>query len=128
MILRGVIEPQFPCFVSCMGIKPSLQLRFIAHLVRLRNMKMTAKHIIFTGNVQGVGFRFTAHRIANRHDLAGFVRNVPNGTVEMLVQGQPEGIDNCIKDLEDSFAGYIRKTKIEEVPSDPKYTSFKITF
>jgi len=89
---------------------------------------MVAKHIIFIGRVQGVGFRFTAHRIANRHQLTGFVRNDPAGTVEMLAQGQPEDIDNCIKDLQDSFAGYIRETKIEEVSPDLRYTNFKITF
>ena len=89
---------------------------------------MAAKHIIFTGTVQGVGFRFTAHRIANRHDLTGFVRNLPNGNVEMLAQGQSEDIDNCIQDIKESFGGYIRETQIEEIPPDPRYTNFKITF
>lgn len=89
---------------------------------------MVARHIIFTGNVQGVGFRFTAHRIANRHQLTGFVRNAPDGTVEMLTQGQPEDIDNCIKDLKDSFAGYIRETQIEDVPPNPRYADFRIAF
>jgi len=89
---------------------------------------VVARHIIFTGNVQGVGFRFTAHRMANHHQLTGFVRNLHDGTVEMLAQGKPEDIDNCIKDLQDSFTGYIRETKIEDAPSDPKYTSFNITF
>jgi len=89
---------------------------------------MFAKHIIFTGTVQGVGFRFTAQRIASRHQLTGFVRNVPDGTVEMLVQGKPEDIDNCIKDIKESVGGYIRQTKIEDTPPDPRYTVFKITF
>ena len=89
---------------------------------------MVAKHIIFTGTVQGVGFRFTAIRVANHHDLTGFVRNLPDGTVEMLAQGKPEDIDNCIKDIKESFGGYIRKTKIEDTPPDPRYTEFKITF
>jgi len=89
---------------------------------------VVARHIIFTGNVQGVGFRFTAHRIANRHQLTGFVRNAPDGTVEMLTQGQPEDIDNCIKDLKDSFAGYIRETQIEDVPPNPRYADFRIAF
>ena len=89
---------------------------------------MIAKHIIFTGYVQGVGFRFTTIRIANHHDLTGFVRNLPDGNVEMLVQGQLEDIDNCIKDLQDSFASYIRETQIEDVPPNPKYSGFNITF
>ena len=89
---------------------------------------MTGKHIIFIGQVQGVGFRFTAFRIANRYKLSGFVRNAPDGNVEMLTQGSPEDIDNCIRDIRDSFAGYIRETKIEEIPTNPQYTDFKITF
>ena len=89
---------------------------------------MTAKHIIFIGQVQGVGFRFTAFRIANSYKLTGFVRNAPEGTVEMLTQGSPDDIADCIRDIQDSFAGYIRETKIEEIPPDPKYTDFKITF
>jgi len=89
---------------------------------------MVAKRIIFTGRVQGVGFRFTSYHLANRHKLNGFVRNLPDGTVEMVVQGQSDDIDGCIKDLQDSFAGYIRDTQVEEIPSEAKYTDFKITF
>ena len=89
---------------------------------------MTGKHIIFIGQVQGVGFRFTAFRIANRYKLSGFVRNSPDGTVEMLTQGRSEDIDNCIRDIRDSLAGYIRETKIEEILTNPQYTDFKITF
>jgi len=89
---------------------------------------MLAKHIIFTGRVQGVGFRFTARRAANRRQLTGFVRNVPDGTVEMLAQGRSEDIDDCIQDIKEYFTGYIRETKIEEIPPDPRYIDFKITF
>jgi acylphosphatase len=89
---------------------------------------MVAKHIIFTGRVQGVGFRFTAHRVAGRHQLTGYVRNLPNGSVEMLAQGQLEVIDDCIRDIEEEFAGYVRETKIDDIPPDPRHTDFKITF
>jgi len=89
---------------------------------------MVAKHIIFTGHVQGVGFRFTAYDIAHRHQLTGFVRNLFDGTVEMLAQGRPEDINDCIRDIKESFAGYIREARIEEIAPDPKYTDFKITF
>ena len=89
---------------------------------------MIAKQIIFTGRVQGVGFRFTARRAANRRQLTGFVRNVPNGSVEMFAQGRPEDIDDCIQDLKEYFAGYLKETRIEEIPPDPKHTDFKITF
>ncbi len=89
---------------------------------------MLAKRIIFTGRVQGVGFRFTAHRAASRRQLTGFVRNVPDGTVEMLAQGRSEDIDDCIQDIKEYFTGYLRETRIEEIPPDPRYIDFKITF
>jgi len=89
---------------------------------------MTAKHIIFIGRVQGVGFRFTAYDIANRYHLTGLVRNLPDGTVEMTVQGPSGGVDDCIRDIEESFAGYIRETKIEEIVLNPQYKDFRITF
>ncbi len=89
---------------------------------------MIAKRIIFIGRVQGVGFRFTARRAASRRQLTGFVRNVPDGTVEMLAQGRPEDVDDCIQDIKEYFAGYLTETRIEEIPPDPRYIDFKITF
>ena len=89
---------------------------------------MIAKSIIFIGRVQGVGFRFTARRAADRRQLTGYVRNMPNGSVEMLAQGRSEDIDDCIQDLKEYFAGYLKETRIEEIPPDPKHTDFKITF
>ncbi len=91
-------------------------------------MSQAAKHIIFTGVVQGIGFRFTALRIAARFGLAGFVRNLPNGRVEMVAQGSPGDIEQCIRDIEEALTGYITETKIEEITPDSKYKDFKITF
>jgi len=89
---------------------------------------MIAKHVIFNGRVQGVGFRFTALNVATRYQLTGLVRNLPDGAVEMIAQGPCDDIDDCVRDIKESFGGYIRETKIEEVPCDPECTDFKITF
>ena len=91
-------------------------------------MNQAARHIIFIGQVQGVGFRFTALDVANRYQLTGLVRNLPNGFVEMIAQGPSDDIDNCVRDIEESFSSYIKETKIEEVAFDPQYKDFKITF
>lgn len=91
-------------------------------------MDQIAKHIIFKGHVQGVGFRYTTHRIAGRYDVTGFVRNVPDGTVEMLVQGPTTDVDACLADLEETMAGYIRDMQIKPLPPSPQHTDFKITF
>jgi acylphosphatase len=91
-------------------------------------MGQIAKHIIFIGQVQGVGFRFTAFNTANRHQLTGFVRNLPDGTVEMFAQGSAGTVDDCIRDIEEEFSRYIRETEIKEIPPNPQYKDFKITF
>jgi acylphosphatase len=89
---------------------------------------MISKFIIFTGRVQGVGFRFTARRAAQRRQLTGYVRNMPNSSVEMLVQGAPVDIDDCIQDIKEYFSGYIKEVKIQEMPVDTKYPDFQITY
>ncbi|MFC1794996.1 acylphosphatase [Planctomycetota bacterium] len=89
---------------------------------------MTARHVIFIGRVQGVGFRYTAHRMSQRHQLTGFVRNLPDGTVEMFAQGPAGDIDDCIQDIKEYFGDYLRETRIQEILTDPKYKDFRITF
>jgi len=89
---------------------------------------MAARHVIFVGRVQGVGFRYTAHRIAHRHQLTGFVGNLPDGTVEMFAQGPDRDIDDCIQDINEYFGDYLRETRTQEIPTDPKYKDFRITF
>ncbi len=89
---------------------------------------MSARHIIFTGTVQGVGFRFATLRYARRHDLTGFVRNQPDGTVEMLAQGEPADIDACLADLKDYFGDYIRDAKTTDQPPNPALHDFQITY
>ena len=91
-------------------------------------MELTARKIVFSGRVQGIGFRFTALNIANRYDLKGYVRNIPDGEVEMLAQGSAEMIDDFVRDLQDSFVGSISHIDIEEATPDPKITDFRITF
>jgi acylphosphatase len=85
-----------------------------------------AKHIFFAGSVQGVGFRFTAQRAALRYELTGFVRNTSDGKVEMLLQGEEQDIDNCIEDLQQTFA--VRNTQVEDVEFDSSREDFRITF
>jgi len=54
---------------------------------------MTAKSFIVGGRVQGVGFRYFVMREAQALGLAGWVRNLPDGRVEVLAAGEPGSID-----------------------------------
>jgi acylphosphatase len=86
----------------------------------------TARHVVFRGHVQGVGFRYTARQIAQQYQVGGFVRNLPDGTVEMLIQGPTQDISNCLQEIRDFFEGHIRDTEIEEAPCNPRYTDFRV--
>jgi acylphosphatase len=55
------------------------------------------------------------------------VRNLPDGAVEMLVQGIPGDVNGCIEDIKADFAGCVRQTIIVEMPLDPRYKDFRIT-
>ena len=89
-------------------------------------MNKIAKKIVFSGSVQGVGFRFTARSIAARYDLTGYVKNTFDGKVEMLAQGHPDDVRDCITDLQEIFA--VRNVQIVEVPASEAYRSFDIAF
>jgi acylphosphatase len=90
-------------------------------------VEQTAKHVVFTGHVQGVGFRYTALSISRQYPVSGYVRNESDGTVEMIVQGAPADIDNFIQDVRQEFEDKIRETRIEPAPYNPRYTDFRIT-
>ena len=91
-------------------------------------MEQIARHIIFVGRVQGIGFRFTAFDAASRHRLTGMVRNLADGTVEMFAQGFKDDIENCIAAIKKNYSKNIREIKIEETVVNPRYEDFKITF
>jgi len=91
-------------------------------------MEQTAREVIFRGRVQGVGFRYTTCGIAGKYDLTGFVRNRPDGSVEALMQGSAHAIELCLKEITDHFSGYVRDMTVNQVPANPRYTSFQIAY
>ncbi len=68
---------------------------------------MKRYYIVFKGRVQGVGFRWTAIRIASNLGLSGWVRNLDNGDVDCEVQGSPELVSKFIRELRNA-GGWIR--------------------
>lgn len=74
------------------------------------------KHIIFYGRVQGVGFRYYAVNKANQLGLTGWVRNLPDGTVEMEVQGEESLIDQLIIFLQNRTYIWIERLDAKSIP------------
>ncbi len=83
------------------------------------------KRVVFRGQVQGVGFRMTTQRIARRHVVAGFVRNLPNGDVELMAQGEADEVQRFIGEVSSRMADYIRDAEIRDEPAGD-YAAFEI--
>ncbi len=91
-------------------------------------MEKVQVHIFYSGTVQGVGFRFTVRRFASRLDLNGWVRNLSDGRVEVIVEGEEKKIQQLMADVEDYFGDYIRDKETEQQEFTNKYPNFKIVF
>ena len=73
-------------------------------LLKMSQSSSTSFHMIFTGRVQGVGFRYTARRLAVALGLRGWVRNLPDGhSVELWAQGPAARVDELVGELQRQF-------------------------
>ena len=70
---------------------------------------MRQYQVYFSGRVQGVGFRFVSQGIADRHPVRGWVRNLPDGRVELCLQGKSVEIEAYLQELRREMSGYIQK-------------------
>jgi acylphosphatase len=58
---------------------------------------MIRKHVIVSGEVQGVFFRDTCRRMAGQQGVAGWVRNLPDGRVEAVFEGDPGSVERMVR-------------------------------
>ena len=87
---------------------------------------MVQAHIFYSGMVQGVGFRYTTHRIAKSLGLQGWAKNLPDGRVEVLVQGPKEAIEKMVKELDIHFGSYIREKNIDFTKPQGQFKNFQV--
>ena len=85
--------------------------------------------VFYEGRVQGVGFRYTARRIAAGFDVAGYVRNLADGRVELVASGDEEEVDGFLKALRESeLAGHIDGEVAAEIAKPAGLRGFEIRF
>jgi acylphosphatase len=83
-------------------------------------------NIHFSGHVQGVGFRYQTHLLAQRYEVVGWVANLDNGQVRLLVEGKPSELAIFLRDLQEKMAGYIGDVEIQKGPASGEFNRFEI--
>jgi acylphosphatase len=83
----------------------------------------------YSGRVQGVGFRFTAEQLARQFDIGGWVRNLDDGRVELVVEGEPAETDALLKAIAQAMRGKIYSVETEPLPpGNPPLNEFSIRY
>ena len=92
-------------------------------------MTFKAVHMIAHGRVQGVGFRFYVRERAFPHGTKGWVKNLPDGTVEIHAEGEEEQLKGFMNNVkEGTYFGSVSELDVEWVEPENTYTSFNIEF
>ena len=81
----------------------------------------------YSGHVQGVGFRWSACSIARGFAVTGFVRNLADGRVHLVAEGERGEVERFLAAIADSMAGNIRHAQMEVSPASGEYQSFETT-
>ncbi|MEI6338232.1 MAG: acylphosphatase [Verrucomicrobiota bacterium] len=88
---------------------------------------MKTTQVLYEGRVQGVGFRWTARRIAQGFDVCGSVRNLPDGRVELQVSGDKTEVEPFLNEIRESaLAGHITAAHSAEIEITAPHRGFQI--
>jgi acylphosphatase len=82
--------------------------------------------VYYTGRVQGVGFRYQTRSLANQFDVSGFVQNLDDGRVLLVVEGSKDEIDRFLGRISESMGRHIRNAISSTSPATGEFTEFRI--
>jgi acylphosphatase len=83
------------------------------------------KHVYYWGKVQGVGFRYAAHELAEKFPVTGYVKNMLDGQVELVAEGEAQDVDRFLKSVAAKMGLFIKGQRAEdETPQG--FTEFMI--
>lgn len=92
--------------------------------IKSSHMK-TCKRVHYQGQVQGVGFRYTTWNLAKHYAVAGYVKNLPGGDVELAVEGDAGEVDRFLKAVAERMAEHIQDQRVHDLP-EQRFASFDI--
>jgi acylphosphatase len=83
--------------------------------------------VLYQGNVQGVGFRYTAKTVAAGFEVVGRIRNLPDGRVELIAEGLTEELNAFRSTLRDAgLAGFIKDEHVQWDDAENQFRNFEI--
>src|SRR5262249_37804271 len=90
--------------------------------------KPAARMVHYSGQVQGVGFRASAERIAKDYPVTGWVKNLQDGRVQLLAEGPADALDAFLKAIRMQWKDNIKKEEAADQPVSGKFKEFKAIF
>jgi acylphosphatase len=88
---------------------------------------MICKRVNYHGRVQGVGFRYTAHGIAAGFPVSGYVKNLRDGSVELVAEGDAEQVEAFLAAVAGRMTDYIVRSTVSDEPV-AGYKGFQIRY
>ncbi len=86
-------------------------------------------HVYYSGRVQGVGFRFTARNIASELNLTGWVKNLFDGRVEIVCEGEKDKLEKFLTKIKNSMLDkYITNETVSWMSGSGEFNEFKIEY
>ncbi len=86
------------------------------------------REVHYSGRVQGVGFRYTVRWIARQFAVTGYVKNLPDGRVELVLEGRPGEIQAMLEAVRADMGRYIRNVCETPSPATGGFSSFDVRF
>jgi acylphosphatase len=84
------------------------------------------REVYFSGRVQGVGFRYTTRDIASRFPVVGFVQNLSDGRVLLVVEGQTTAVDRFLAAIADEMNRFISDSQVRVLACAGEFSTFEI--
>jgi acylphosphatase len=102
--------------------------RDLREIFTVSSKELQQREIHFSGRVQGVGFRYTTRSLAAGCRITGFVRNLPDGRVQLVMEGTADEMNRFLVELHKEMGQYIfDQTEIVR-PASHKFQGFEIRF
>ena len=86
------------------------------------------REVYFSGRVQGVGFRYTTRQIASRYAVRGFVKNLHDGRVVLVVEGDAGELERFLAAVEAELDRHIEHRESAALPASGEFTGFEVRY